>query len=158
MKNVLVVYYSRSGHTKTLAERMARERGWTVAAIDDASKREGIWGYICSAMSTFLGLKPDIHYAGPSPASFDLIVLGGPVWVGRIASPVHTFVANHQHEFKALALFCTYGGSGADKAMQGLARDCAKVPVATLAVTEAQLKSDAYTKAMTAFVEDLLRS
>jgi flavodoxin len=157
MKNALVVYYSLSGHTKTLAERVAREGGWAVASIDDVNERTGAFGYLRAALRTSFGVKPSIRYSGPSPSAFDLIVLGGPVWVGKMASPLHTFVANHRHEFKSLALFCTYGGSGGDKAMQGLAKLCAAPPIATLAVTEAQLKSNTYTNAMTTFINGLQR-
>jgi flavodoxin len=153
MKNALVVYYSLSGHTKTLAERIAHEGGWAVARIDDVTERTGAFGYLRAAMSALFGVKPSIRYSGPSPRDFDLIVLGGPVWAGRMASPLHTFIGNHQHEFKALAMFCTYGGSGGDKAMNGLAKLCAKPPIATLAVTEAQFKSNAYMKEMTTFIE-----
>ncbi len=39
MKNVLVIYYSMSGHTKTLAESIARETGWAIARIEDATER-----------------------------------------------------------------------------------------------------------------------
>ncbi|MGL5004895.1 MAG: flavodoxin family protein [Casimicrobium sp.] len=157
MKNVLIVYYSMSGHTKTLAERIARETGWTLARIEDATKQMGMLQQLRAVMSTFFGLKPNIRYSGPSPAAFDLIVLGGPVWVGKMAAPLRTFVANHRHEFKALALFCTYGGSGADKAMKGLAARCTTPPSTTLAVTEAQLKSNDFGNAINTFVADLHR-
>jgi flavodoxin len=157
MKSALVVYYSLSGHTKTLAEHIAHQGGWAVARIDDATERVGASRYFRAAMSNFFGVRPDIRYSGPSPAVFDLIVLGGPVWVGKMASPLHTFVANHQHEIKSLALFCTYGGSGSDKAINSLAKLCAKPPIATLSVTEAQLQSSAYLKESTTFVEDLQR-
>jgi flavodoxin len=157
MKNVLVVYYSLSGHTKTLAERIGSEGGWAVARIEDATTRSGKWGQLRSVMSTFLGAKPHIRYSGPSPAAFDVIVLGGPVWVGKMASPLHTFIANHQHEVKALALFCTCGGSGGEKAMTDLAKRCEKPPTATLAVTEAQLKSRTHENAVTTFINDLQR-
>jgi flavodoxin len=158
MKNALVVYYSLSGHTKTLAERIAREGGWAVARIDDSTERAGTFGYLRAVMSTFFGMKPNIRYSGPSPRAYDLVVLGGPVWVGKMASPLHTFVANHRHEFKSLALFCTYGGSGGDNAMQGLAKLYTAPPIATLAVTEAQLKSNTYTNAMAAFIDGLQRA
>jgi flavodoxin len=157
MKSALVVYYSLSGHTKTLAEHIAHQGGWAVARIDDATERVGASRYFRAAMSNFFGVRPDIRYSGPSPAVFDLIVLGGPVWVGKMASPLHIFVANHQHEFKSLALFCTYGGSGSDNAIYSLAKLCAKPPIATLSVTEAQLQSSAYLKESTTFVEDLQR-
>jgi flavodoxin len=157
MKNALVIYYSLSGHTKALAERIAHEGGWMIARIDDASERTGLWGHLRSVLSTLIGTKPSIRYFGPSPVSFDLIILGGPVWAGKIASPVQTFVANHKHEFKSLALFCTYGGSGSDKALDGLKKRCAKSPIATLAITEAQLKSNTYADAMAAFIDGLQR-
>jgi flavodoxin len=158
MKSALVVYYSLSGHTKTLAEQIAREGGWSLARIEDARPRVGKLGYLRSAMSVLFGAKPGIRYSGPELAAFDLIVLGGPVWVGKMAAPLQTFVAKHQHEFNALALFCAYGGSGADKAMKGLASIGSKQPIATLALTDAQLKSNSYGDAMTAFIADLQRA
>jgi flavodoxin len=158
MKNVLIVYYSLSGHTKTLAEHIAREGGWTVARVEDATERTGLWGYLRAALSVLFNTKPGIRYSGPSPRAYDLVVLGGPVWAGKIASPLHTFVANHRHEFNELALFCTYGGSGGVKAMEALAKLSERPAIATLSVTAVQLKSNAYADAVKTFIAELKRA
>ncbi len=155
MKNALIIYYSLSGHTAVLAEALARESGWTLARIEDPWKRTGALGYLRSSLAAILRLKPNIQYTGPQPSSFDLVVLGGPVWVGMMASPLLTFAVNHQQTFKSLALFCTYGGHGSDHAMQALARACGKPPIATLAVTQAQLSAGTYASAMTTFITTL---
>jgi flavodoxin len=150
---VLVVYFSRTGHTAALAQAIARERGWPIARIEEATSRQGWWGYVRSAISALLGQSVPIRYDGPPPESFDLVVIGGPVWVSKIAAPALSFATQHAKGLKSVALFCTYGGSGANQALAGLAQVCSLSPVAQLALTEAVMTSDTFASPVKDFVK-----
>lgn len=155
MSNVLVVDYSLTGHAQSVGKSIAQEGGWQHAAIDLATSRNGGWGRFLAVLDVFLRRKPVIRYSGPDPAGFDAVVLGGPVWASHIASPLHTFAAEHQTELKNVALFCAYGGSGDNKALQELAGFCGKPPVATLSVKDADLASGAYLPSVKQFVQQV---
>lgn len=68
------------------------------------------------------------------PSSYDLLILGGPIWAKHLAAPVRTFAEHYRQRAKHIAFFCTEGGSGADVAFRDLERLAAQLPVATLIV------------------------
>jgi flavodoxin len=111
MQKTLLVYYSLSGNTKKVAEEMARIGGWDVGVIKDASPRKGIGGYMRSGLETAFKMKPAIDYTGPDPATYDTVVLGSPMWVGRPASPMRSFAHQYKGKLKSIACFCTMGGT-----------------------------------------------
>jgi hypothetical protein len=39
------------------------------------------------------------------------VIVGGPVWGGRIASPVRTYLRQHGSDFRSTAFFVTQGGA-----------------------------------------------
>jgi len=46
MKNVLIVYYSRSGHTEKVVTKLAEILGADVEKLVDLKNRKGILGFI----------------------------------------------------------------------------------------------------------------
>jgi hypothetical protein len=79
-----------------------------------------------------------------SPSDYALVILGGPVWGGRMAAPVQTYALRHGLQASQVAFFCTMGGRGADAAFERLAKDCGRRPVATLALDSAHLDPAAH--------------
>ena len=87
--------------------------------------------------------------------AYDLVVLGTPVWAGRMASPMRAYIAQERGRFKRIALFCTEGGANGERAMAQVAQLCGKEPVATLIVTERDLGSGADHQKVADFVKAL---
>ena len=156
MARVLVVYFSLTGHTKQVAEAIARGMAADVEPINDAAGRtftptHMIW----FAMEAILHQLPDIHEPRFDPADYDLVVVGTPVWAGRMAPPVRTYVDRYSARFKSLALFCTEGGANGEHALKELAELARFEPKAQLIVTEAELTSGSYAGKVEAFVDAL---
>ncbi|MBE3088681.1 MAG: flavodoxin family protein, partial [Actinobacteria bacterium] len=45
-RNILVVYYSRTGTTRKVAEYITKQLGADMEEIIDMKKRSGIWGFL----------------------------------------------------------------------------------------------------------------
>lgn len=45
-RNILVVYYSRTGATRKVAEYITKQLGADMEEIIDMKKRSGIWGFL----------------------------------------------------------------------------------------------------------------
>ena len=50
----------------------------------------------------------------------------------------------YRNKFKKVAFFCTFGGSGADKVFNDMAQLCVNKPIATMAITDNEIKKDLY--------------
>lgn len=117
MANTLIVYYTRSGFTRRVAERLARMLDADIEAIREKHGRTGVLGFARSLFDVARGRTPAILPCRFDPARYRAVVLGSPVWVGHVSSPVRSYIAAHPGALERAALFCTQGSSGADTAL-----------------------------------------
>jgi multimeric flavodoxin WrbA len=111
---LLVVYYSLSGKTATLAKYMAESLKADTLVIEDLKSRRGVWGFIRSGYESVSGKKPKIRtipadMGDEKMAASDGVILLSPIWAGRISSPMRSFISQHQPGFSQYAIFFTCG-------------------------------------------------
>jgi flavodoxin len=141
-RRTLVAFYSLSGNTGKLAHEIARQLGAEIESIRDATPRRGAIGMLRSIVDASFRREPPIRPPEKKPMDYDLLVLGGPIWAGRLASPVRTYARRHAAGARRIAFFCTQGGRGADRALAELARLCHMSPSAMLVVDARHLASE----------------
>ena len=71
----LVVYYSRSGNTKKIAEEISSKLKCEIEEIVDSKNRKGMLGWIISAIDAHSKLTT-IGEIIKDPTKYDLIVIG----------------------------------------------------------------------------------
>lgn len=138
---ILVTYFSRSGYTKHLAEKLARMLDAQIAPIEEAGSRDGVMGYLRSVGEALRRRDATIRRPALDPGDFDLVLIGTPVWAAHPSSPARAFARLYAGRIKHAALFCTLGGSGGERALRELAGIVDQAPVATLALTDRELDS-----------------
>ena len=126
MKKILVIFYSRSGYTRTVAENIVVECEADIEEIRDVKSRKGLYGYLRSVYEAIKMKPAEIEKTIKNPAEYNVVVLGGPVWAGKMASPIRTYITQNCDNAKAIGLFCTYGGSGAEKVLSDMEELCEK--------------------------------
>jgi flavodoxin len=136
MDRILVVHFSRTGHTDLVARQIAARCHADIEVIEELTDREGVLGYLRSAMEAMLGLRPPIKRGRHSPSDYDLVIVGTPVWFWSVASPVRTWLHRHRRALDNVAVFCTCGGSGHTKVLNDLERLCGHPALARLSLTE----------------------
>lgn len=57
-------------------------------------------------------IKPELVNLGDI-SEYDIIFVGTPVWWYTMASPVRTYLSEHNWNNKIIVPFCTHGGGGA---------------------------------------------
>jgi len=162
----LVVYYSNSGNTRTVAQKVAGvlgadleeivERKHRAPLLDEQGKAVGGMGMPKAALSALLGVGSGIESAKNDPADYDLVVVGTPVWVGSLVPPVRSYLRRNRKRIKSVALFCTCGQTEKLKAisqMTGLAR---QEPKATMAVLADDVRAGSLDEAVKVFTSALL--
>ncbi|MGI9659868.1 MAG: flavodoxin family protein [Gaiellaceae bacterium] len=155
---ILVVYYSRTGRTKQVAETVAAGLGADLAAIEGVDNRAGVLGYFWAGRDGLFGRCGSIHSTETEPAGYDLVLVGTPVWAGRLSAPVRTYIANHKTDLRHVAFFCTEGGYGGPRVFKTMNDLSGQQPVATLEITGGDLRSGRYRDKVSAFTRHITDS
>lgn len=133
----LVVFYSRTGNTRKVAEKISRILKADLDEVTDLKDRKRfIVGWFISGMDASKNKLTEIKY-NKSPAKYDLVIIGTPIWAWTVTPAIRSYLK--QNKIKKTAFFCTCGGkeSKAFKEMEKLSRK----PIATLAVKDRELDS-----------------
>ena len=149
---ILVVYYSLTGHTEGVAKAIAELHKADIQKIEDVHRGNNILGYLRCGFEVLLGLKGKIRHTITTPQDYDLVILGTPVWIMRLPSPMRTYIADHQGQFPKVAFFSTQGASGGKGVFKIMAKLIGKTPLATLEISEAELASNEDVAKIAAFV------
>lgn len=125
----LVVYFSATGNTRSLAER--------IAAVADADLQEILpvdpytsedLNYNNNASRTNQEMNSGVHPAIQSIdvdfTQYDVILLGYPIWWGQCPAPVQTFLDSYDLSGKTIMPFCTSGSSGISGSLSGITQLC----------------------------------
>lgn len=144
---ILLVYYSRTGTTKKLAEALAWELGADLEELIDKKDRRGAWGYLISGRDAMAKRLTEIESPKKDPATYDLVILGTPVWGAHPCPALRTYLSQKKKSLKKIALFATQGSSGAKKTFRLLEELCELKAVATLALSTKQVWKENYKEA-----------
>lgn len=154
MTRSLIVYHSRSGHTRRVAKTLAGRLAADVEEIRIVQPLEGLLGYAMCAIEAIVGLAPALRPTAKDPADYDLVVVGTPVWFWSPSSPIRSWLERHSLKGRRFAFFCTMGSSGAPHAFATMKQLAGGRPLATLALTADEI--DVSTRAkLDAFVSEL---
>lgn len=155
MGKTLVVYFSWTGHTRQVAEAVAAELGADLEEIREVNPRAGWIAYFRSAGEALRKTVVPINPAAKTPSAYDLVVLGTPVWAGRMSAPVRAYITQQWPSLRRIALFCTQGSANGATALAQMADLAGKRPLATMMVGERELKSGAWRQKVAGFVKQL---
>ncbi|WP_020648790.1 flavodoxin family protein [Solimonas variicoloris] len=153
MKDNLVVFYSRSGHTRRLAQLLAVRLDADLDEIHELNPRRGLLGLARCLYDVLFGREPPITAATEPPQTYARVIVGGPVWADHVAGPVRSYLTRHADELRRVAFFCSCAHGGG-QALADMASLCEREPDAVLAVTEAEFERGA-AAAIDAFVSAL---
>jgi len=120
MTKVLVVFYSRTGHTEQTALELADLCGADTERLHNHTDRSGWLGYLRCAFEAIVGRRPHIRSCRHHPQDYDLVIIGTPVWFWNLASPVRSYLHRYRGRLRRVAVFCTCGGSGGEKVLDDI--------------------------------------
>lgn len=132
--SVLVVYYSAQNHTKSVAEKIAKNLGADIFEIEPVDK------YTSSDLDwTNDNSRVSKEHDNPSLRdvplkntnvdnwdNYDTIIIGYPIWWGIAAWPIDNFIKDNDFAGKKVIPFCTSQSSGvgeSDKLLEDMAND-----------------------------------
>jgi flavodoxin len=117
----LVVYYSKSGNTRRMAEEIAKALGAeTEQIVEVGVKRTGILGFLRAGRGAMMREKSRIETPKLRPSDYDLVFVGSPVWGWNLAPAVRSYLAAVALGQRPIALFCTMGSNGEKKTFDSI--------------------------------------
>lgn len=155
VKPLLIAYYSRTGHTRRIANEIARRCDADLEDLQLSLDRAGWRGYVKSVVDVLTRDTPSLGPLEHSVADYPLVVIGSPVWALHIASPLRSYLQNARGSIRNVACFCTMGGRGAARAFGELNALVGRPLVATLALTDAEIEAHQHVAKLGAFVDRL---
>lgn len=151
-----VIFYSRTGTTRTVATALASAFDADIGEIRCPRYRNGLIRYLLAGYNSVKGNFPPIENPDIDPAGYDLVLIGTPVWTSHPALPVRAYLAAKPELPKKIALFVTHGGhSPVETAISELSALLPVPPVGTLALQKDAVVKDDPTERISAFVETL---
>lgn len=109
---VLVVYYSLDGNTHNIASRIQKMTNADVFEIETIEPYPSAPAYYWVARQQIKNNElPKLKNAAPNVSSYDLIIVGSPVWWYTVSSPMLAFLDECDFKGKAVAAFATQGGN-----------------------------------------------
>ena len=124
--HILVVYFSATGTTKGVAEKLAQGLNADLyEIIPEQPYTDADLNYNNSKSRTSIetndpACRPAIAGELPDLAAYDTVIIGYPIWWGDTPRIVSNFVEQVDLTGKTLAVFFTSGGSGLGNSMRHL--------------------------------------
>jgi flavodoxin len=108
----LVIYYSYEGDCTLIAEYIKETVRADILELEteDEKKRTGLTKYIWGGRQVITHALPKLKPYTVNPDSYDLIIIGSPVWAGSPTPALNSFLAETRISGKKLALFCCHAG------------------------------------------------
>ena len=151
----LIVYYSRTDHTKKIGDQIAEALNGDTDEIVTTKSLLGFIGWLLAGKYAAKKEIPAIEPSKNDPAQYNLVIIGTPIHSWNLSAPVRTYLRENKDKFKKIAFYCTCGGQGMERAFKEMEKECGKKPVATLVIIEKELKTGDYTKKLNEFVNSL---
>jgi flavodoxin len=155
MARTLVVCFSRTGHTRWIAERLAERLGADLDVITEKTSRGGLRGFLRSGYEATLQREAAIDQPTFDPARYDVVLIGTPVWNASVSSPVRAYLRRYRTAFRAVAFFLSFGGRGEARVFSQMQQATGLAPLCTLAMRDAERGQPAGQQRLAAFVDRL---
>jgi hypothetical protein len=140
-----------------MAEALAKALQADIEPIIDRKNRSGIFGYLRSVAESLQKRGAAVEPMKTDPRSYDLVVIGTPIWAWSVSSPVRSYLAANRGRLPDVAFFCTMGSRGGARAFEEMQAIAGKAPRAGCAVTAREAASEAYGTHIAQFMEQLKR-
>lgn len=125
MKNRLILYYSWSGNTRTVAGKIQEQAGGELFELELVHPYPRIYNACTDRAKQEIrtGHAPALK-AMPDLDGTDTVFIGSPNWWSTMAPPVLTFLRYADLSGKTVVPFCTHGGGGKGRYVNDVVSQC----------------------------------
>lgn len=154
MPKILIVFYSRTGNTRKVANDITSALSADIEEIKDKNQRKGIIGWLHAGRDAMKKQTAQIEPLQKDPSAYDLVIIGSPVWASTITPAIRTYLEINNKSIKKYAFFATSGSTPIEKTAQAAKAILDKDPLASSGFNEKELKDkETYDRKVSEFVE-----
>ncbi|PLV59911.1 flavodoxin domain-containing protein [Thermotoga sp. KOL6] len=106
---ILIAFYSRDGHTRKAADILGKILNADLDEVVDNKNRKGILGFLRAGYDATMEKTTEITFS-KDPSEYDLVVVGTPVWNGRLTPAIRTYLLQNREKIKNAVFFVTCAG------------------------------------------------
>lgn len=114
MGNTLILYFSMSGNTETVANYIHEEIGGDIVKLETVQTYPEDYDELVDYAREEQrdNARPELETTIENIEQYDTIFLGYPNWWGDMPMPIYSFLDQYDLSNKTIAPFITHGGSG----------------------------------------------
>jgi flavodoxin len=122
----LVVYFSWSGNTRTVANIIRDLTDCDIVEIEVLAPYSSVYNEVTARARQELDndVRPELRTRVKNMDDYDTLIVGTPIWSSRLAPAVKSFLAGYDLSGKNIAPFCTHGGSGTAQSVNNIRSVC----------------------------------
>lgn len=130
-QKMLVLYYSETGTTKTVAEELQKQLNADIESIEAVEPYSGNFQETIQRGQREMqsGEWPAIKPIQKKIADYDIIFLGYPIWFGTYANPIVTLIKENDFTGKTIVPFCSFGSGGLNTSTDALKKALPKATI-----------------------------
>jgi flavodoxin len=118
----LIVYYSFTGNNEILANMLQEKLGCDILKITEQKKRN----MLTIMLDVLFNRRPKIESYDLSVMEYDQLILVSPIWAGKVAPPLNTFLHDERTKIDQYS-FITVCGGGNDGQKEKVTQELTKV-------------------------------
>jgi menaquinone-dependent protoporphyrinogen IX oxidase len=151
----LVVFYSRDGTTRKAATIISEVLKCDIEELVDMRKRSGFLGYMRAGFDATFRRLTMIEEPKKDPSSYELIVIGTPIWSSKMTPAFRTYLTKHKDQLKNVSLFCSTGSGSNGNTFAEMQNICNKKPVATLEIKTDEVPQRKHMDKIEKFIQEI---
>ena len=140
----LIVYFSWGGNTKTVANHIHDLIGGEIVEVETVIPYPDTYEEVTQIAPGELAsdYRPELKTKVDNMDEYNTLIVGTPIWGGHLTPAMKSFLASYNLSGKAIAPFCTHGGSGNAQSVNDILSVCPNSTIlGSLAVYGSQAES-----------------
>lgn len=122
----LIVYFSWGGNTKMVANHIHDLIGGDIVEVETVIPYPDTYEEVTQIAPGELAsdYRPELKTKVDNMDEYDTLIVGTPIWGGHLTPAMKSFLASYNLSGKAIAPFCTHGGSGTAQSVNDIHSVC----------------------------------
>lgn len=122
----LVVYFSWGGNTRAVANHIHDLIGGDIVEVETVVPYPDTYEEVTQIAPGELesDYRPELKTRIGNMDEYDTLIVGTPIWGGRLTPAMKSFLAGYDLTGKSIAPFCTHGGSGTAQSVNDIRSVC----------------------------------
>lgn len=122
----LIVYFSWGGNTRTVANHIHDLIGGDMVEVETVVPYPDTYEEVTQIAPGELAsdYRPELKTKVENMDEYDTLIVGTPIWGSHLTPAMKSFLASYDLSGKAIAPFCTHGGSGTAQSVNDIRSVC----------------------------------